>query len=32
MWVQLKELIKCKDLIILLMDQINFFRDLIGKN
>jgi hypothetical protein len=28
---KLKELIKCKDLIKLLMDYINFIKDLIGK-
>jgi hypothetical protein len=28
-WVKLKDLIKCKDVIILLMGQINFIKELI---
>jgi hypothetical protein len=32
MWVQLKDLIRCKDLIILQMGQINFIRGLMSEN
>jgi hypothetical protein len=32
MWVQLNDLIRCKDLIILQMGQINFIRGLMSEN
>jgi len=32
MWVQLKDLIRCKDIIILQIGQINFIRGLISEN